>query len=202
MAKRRAGNGETSKMKGENTKKKKSGAAAMPDEVNHCPPPLGRRISPRVPGGGLQLPSELESLKLPPELIMPRTKETKDKVRGLPGVRRSSPRAAGVALKRTDIFEPGHITEGEEFRRVSAAAAAELVQSLRNKNDADPALLEKEVMAAHENDVAKKIIELEDAANKDAEGVPADGDEEEQGVVAQVGQSRYGITGGEPLKEK
>ena len=156
MAKRRAGNGQTSKMKGGNTKKKKSGAAAMPDKVNPCPPPLGCRISPRVPGGGLQLPSELELLKSPPELITPQTKETKDGVGGLPGVLRSSPRAAGAALKRPESFEPGHITEGEEFWRVSVAAAAEVVQSLRNKNVAEPALLEKEVMPAHSNDVAKK----------------------------------------------
>ena len=77
----------------------------------------------------------------------------------MPGVRRSSPRAAGAASQRPEISEAGHITEGEEFWRVSAAAAAEVVQSLRNKNDADPALLEKEVMAAHDNDVAKKVIE-------------------------------------------
>ena len=57
------------------------------------------------------------------------------------------------------------------------------MQSLRNKNDADPALLDKEVMASHDNDVEKKIIELEDVANEDAEGVPADGDEEEQDWV-------------------
>ena len=196
MGKRRAGNGESSKMKGGNTKKKKSGAAAMPDEVNPCPPALGRRISTRVPGGGVQLPSELESLKSPPELIMPRTKETKDKVGGLSGVRRSSPRAAAAALQGPEISDAGHMTEGEKFWRVSAAAAAEVVHSLRNKNDDDPALLEKDVMASHDNDVAKKTIELEEV-NEDAEGVSADVDEKEQdGVVLKSDKAKTAPRGG------
>ena len=131
---------------------------------------------------------------------MPRTKETKDKVGGLSGVRRSSPRAAAAALQGPEISDAGHMTEGEKFWRVSAAAAAEVVHSLRNKNDDDPALLEKDVMALHDNGVAKKTIKLEEV-NEDAEGVSADVDEKEQdGVVLKSNKAKTAPRGGNVSK--